>query len=530
MRTARGRWPALRRGHAMASDTKAIARQIRIVVSKDRLQAWVELPALVSPCFSPPGEDEIITALTGKGIELTEAVRERVRQYLQIVGRASPADATQGCPEVPERFLIAEGYPPVEATDGRFEWDEAFSKQAQAGQNDAPVDYYTLNSILTIEAGTTVGRIVAPTDGQVGRDVFGKELTPRRRTGLPVKLGHGLRAAAADPQRVVTDVPGWLAHEGNTIRMSEVLRLPGDVDFKSGNVNSVVDVHIRGGVKPNFSVKTTKSLTIQRAVEAAELDVGGDLQVRGGLFGHYSRRLIKAGGSITASICDAAHLEADGDICITKEIINCTVRAAGELQIEHGSIVGGEVFARNGVKLKHAGSELGVPTRIAVGIDGTVLYRARKMAERIRKQQRDARQLRAQVKLLLAHVKRLTAAQRVVASEWLAKAAEIERITDDLAADRKQMLEQATPDRNPVVDVAGTLYPGVVVVFGLREAAIKTPVKGPIRLEERKVRGVTEIVTVNEVTASVTPLPSVAVDTRRLEKAVKESAGPGEIE
>ena len=76
------------------------------------------------------------------------------------------------------------------------------------------------------------------------------------------------------------------------------------------------------------------------------------------------------------------------------------------------------------------------------------------------------------------------------------------------------------------MDVSGTLYPGVVIVFGLREAAIRNPIKGPVWVEERKVKGSTEIAIVNQLTGSVTPLPSTSVDLEPFKQAERESGGP----
>jgi hypothetical protein len=135
----------------MGSGTNAKTGQVRIVTSKDRLQAWLELPRPGFPGFSPPSEEDLISVLTEKEIELTDAVRERVRQYLEIISGASQGDADGGPPEVPQRFLIAEGRAAVDAKNGEFEWDEAFSKRVQDWQGDAPVNYYTMNSVVTIE-------------------------------------------------------------------------------------------------------------------------------------------------------------------------------------------------------------------------------------------------------------------------------------------------------------------------------------------------------------------------------------------
>lgn len=511
----------------MAAGSRATTDQFRVVVSEDRIRAWIELPGSVARELPTPSEENVLTALTEKGINVTDTVRACVQEFVQLVADAAQDDSVEEPGEVPERFLVAEGRPAVEACDAEFEWDERFDQQKVNWHEEAPVDYYTRNSILTVEAGTLVGRISPATDGEVGEDVYGQEVRPRRANGVPLKLGSGLRAAEDDPQQVITEVAGRLERDGSTLFMTEVLTIPGDVDFEFGNVDSCIDVHIRGGVNPCFSVKTTKSMAIERAVEAAELVAGGDIAVRGGLFGQACGRLIKAGGSITASICDAADLEAGGDINVSKEIVNSTVHARGQLRIERGSIVGGEIYAREGVKLKNAGSDLGVPTRIAVGTDRTLLYQARQLERQARQQRRQAEQIRTRVGPLVSELKRLTPAQREQATGLMCKADEMGRAAEKLATERNALLEAAKPEGNPGVEVTGTLYPGVMLVFGLRETTIKNPLQGPLRVEIRQVENVTEITAVDLVSASLAVLPSVEVDVDSLKKSEQQPAEPG---
>jgi uncharacterized protein (DUF342 family) len=509
----------------MGSEAKPITGQIRIDVSDDRLQAWIVLPGALLVRAAHPGEADLLAALTEAGIVKSASTLQRVREYAKLLHDATECEDGGGPPEIPERYLIAAGKAAVEAVDEKFEWDEAFVGKLRDWQGDAPVDYYTLNSILTIDADTLVGRICGGTPGKLGMDVFGQEVPPHRMKGVPLKVGNGLRVTEDDPPRIVTEVSGWLVQGPSEIRMSELLEIASDVDFKSGNVDSVVDVHVRGDVKPNFTVKTTKSLTIDRAVESAELLAGGDIQVRGGLFGQESGRRIRAGGTIVAHICDAADVEAAGDIRVVKEIINSDVRTTGTLRIENGSIIGGKVYARDGVKVKNAGSELGVSTEIAVGTPGLVLYRAQQLDGQIRKHHEQAEQIRTRMQPLLANIKRLLPAQREQATALISKADEIELAADHALAERDRLLEEAKPQTNPGVDVIGMLNPGVVLVFGLRETTIKTVVKGPMRVEERKVDGVTEIVIVNQLTGSLTPLPSATVDLGPYREAEKKSGG-----
>lgn len=498
----------------MGMGARAKTERIRVVVSDDRLQAWLKLPGPASPGSLPPSESVVLAALAESGIQVTDAVRERVARYAGIIDRG-----TGGPPEIAERFLIAEGQPPVDARDGDFAWDEIFNRRVQDWRGDAPVDYYTANSILTVEAETVVGRIRPPTSGRDGRDVFGKDLLPNRRIGMPLKLGNGLRVASNDPLQVVTTVAGRLIRQRQTLHVAELLDIRGNVDFRSGSIDSVIDVHVAGDIKPKFAVKTTKSLTVWGSVEAARLAVGEDIQVRGGLYGQESGCRIEAGGAVVAGICDGVEVEARGDIRVAKEIINCQLRTTGQLLIEYGSVIGGEVYARDGVRARQVGSDAGVPTRIAVGVDGAVLYRARKIDEQIKKRAQRIERDRAQVQALAANPVRPTSAQREQAAELLAKAKKAERVASDLAAQRDQMLNQAAPVKAPAIHIEGTLYPGVVLVFGLREARIEAPVRGPLCVEERRSGRATEIALVHRSTGSVTPLPSAAVDVERFEKS-----------
>lgn len=509
----------------MGSEAKPITGQIRIDVSDDRLQAWIALPGASLARTRLPGEADVLAALTDAKIVKSASTLERVREYLKLLHDAVEPGEGSGLPEIPERYLIAAGKAAVEAVDEAFEWDEAFAGKLRDWQGDAPVDYYTLNSILTIDADTLVGRITGGTEGKSGTDVFGQEVFPRRVKSVPLKVGNGLRVTEDDPPRVITEVSGWLVQGPNEIRMSEILEIASDIDFKSGNVDSVIDVHVRGDIKPNFTVKTTKSLTVDRAAESAELIAGHDIQVRGGLFGQDSGRRIRAGGSITAHICDAADVEAVGDIRVVKEIINSDVRTTGTLRIENGSIIGGKVYARDGVRVKNAGSELGVSTEIAVGTPGMVLYRAQELDRQARKHQEQAEQIRARMQPLLANLKRLLPAQREQATALICKAEEIELAAENALAERDHLLDEAQPRTKPGVDVTGTLHPGVVLVFGLRATTIKAAFKGPMRVEERKVKGATEIVIVNQLTASAIPLPSTTVDLRPFKEADEKSGG-----
>lgn len=507
----------------MSAPDVVVDNRIRLVVAEDRLRAWAEFRPGPKEPTGPPTEEQVLAALTRAGIRLTDEVRARVREFVPAVAAAGGAADGEQMPAPMEPFLIAEGLPPVEARDGDFEWSELFERQEFDPDDDAPADYYNRNSIVTVEAGTVVGRLRPPVDGQIGVDVFGCELRPRRLKGLAVKLGTGLTVAADDPSKVVTELPGRVVRDGNTLVVHEVLTIGKDVDFESGNIDACVDVEIRGGVKPNFSVRTGKSLTIRRAVEAAEVIAAGDIVVRGGVFGHGRGKPVRAGGTLSAAICDAADLAAEGDIRVGKEIVNSSVSTNGWLLIERGAIVGGTIYARRGIKARVLGSPLGVRTRIRVGPHPAVLCELRRLERLEDKQRRRAGQARRQLELLVSHAKRMTEGQRAQAERWKKRADALERAAQKLAAERAALLEAAGGNENPTVEAAEQVHPGVALSIGTFETVFRDALRGPIRLELRQVGRRGEILAVDPASRAATTLPTTRLDMGRLHQAAKEA-------
>ena len=156
----------------MGAGAETETKKLRVVTSDDRMQAWIEPPEAGQAGPPPPSEEELLAILEQEGLEVTDDVRARLAQYTQIIGKRGGAGGNDGSRKTPQRFLLCEGLPAVEATDGDFEWDDIFHRCAQNWQGDAPVNYYTANSILTVAAETVDGRMRPASPGCDGRDVY----------------------------------------------------------------------------------------------------------------------------------------------------------------------------------------------------------------------------------------------------------------------------------------------------------------------------------------------------------------------
>jgi hypothetical protein len=87
----------------------------------------------------------------------------------------------------------------------------------------------------------------------------------------------------------------------------------------------------------------------------------------------------------------------------------------------------------------------------------------------------------------------------------------LEQQASDLDVKREQILAQAAPDVEPVIAFGGRVYAGVIVIINGRSTTIELgkEMRGPVRIVERKIEGVTTLVAIDTISGSVRPLPTV---------------------
>lgn len=519
----------------------AQATLVKLIISKDQMQALLSYDPALAGRVPVPSDAELEELLVSRKVAITDSVRARCAEYLALINaavdppEAAADDATPDSgadtaasppPEVPAMYLVAEGRPSAEGVDGAFEWDPSFQPAKQPGEDEA-VDYYSLNSILTVAADVVIGRITPPRAGSSGVNVYGEPVPPRRMQGTPLMLGSGVTIAPGTVDGVQTTAPGRVVIAQNRLNIDEVLEIRGDVDFKVGKINAQSNVHITGTILPNFVVKTAKNLTVDKAIENATVEVAQDLTVRGGIYGRPGRDQVSVGGTLTARHAESAHIRVVGNAIIAKELLNSFVHSLGRLQLDTGAILGGYAYARCGGKIHTIGSEIGVYTVIAIGAEAEVLIAARELGDQAAELRNKAAKVRSAVHPLLAQLKRLTPQQREQATELLAKADEIETAAEELERRRDQLAASTQPPTPARLEVTGLLHPGVRVRIGMRELQFKTSQKGPMIVEEREESGVVDVIARCPASGSVRVLPTIEL-TRELLAAGAADGGPAD--
>lgn len=447
-------------------------------------------------------QEDALAAVEAAKVEINDEVTERIGAYLEAV--RDPEGPPEG------GYQIATGREPTDGEDGTFAWDDSLQNQASDWSEDGSIDFYNVSSIVTVEAGALVGRITLAQQGVDGVDVSGKSLPPKRQL-CDVVLKDGVELGG-DGRDVLASVAGKVVFKNNELFVHEIVEIAGDVDFEIGNLDLLIDCVIRGSIGDRFSVKTKANLTVGGVIEAAVVEAAGNVTVRGGILGRGMGR-VEAGGELVAKFCDKVVLRAASDIRLGRETINSHIYTEGKLLLPQGAIIGGVVVARLGVEAGTLGSDACVPTEIIVGMHPGELQNVEAVRKENEKRMLVVEKIRRKVSPLMSQLERLTRAQRERVTEMMFQA---DTVAAEIASFEKGVVAmmQRSCDDYVYVLVNSTIHQRVSIRVGDRVVTFHKGMKGPVKIERRKIKNYTAIVSVNQLTGSVTELNAqrVALD------------------
>ena len=266
-----------------------------------------------------------------------------------------------------ELFPIARGTPPVQGEDGRI--IELYPREVEREvrlAEDGTADYRAVNYVQRICKGDVICEIVPPAAGKAGVRVDGVAIEPRPVRAARIPAGANT-SVSEDGLRLTASRDGHLEYTGTNFQVKPVLDIAGDVDYSTGNIDFLGDVHISGDVRENFTVHATGTVTVDGLVEAACVEAGGDILISCGVLGD-NRALLKSRGNIRAKYMESCVAYA-GKCVYTDCIIGSQIYADDLIEVTtgRGTVIGGTLTAARAVKARMVGSQAGRRTEIRLG-------------------------------------------------------------------------------------------------------------------------------------------------------------------
>jgi hypothetical protein len=261
---------------------------------------------------------------------------------------------------------IARGTPPIDEVAEHFILNENFSEQdSDYGTGDEPrTDYKERNPFTIVHTGDTLAVLFEKKEGVKGRDIFGKEL-PYKVKKVPTYIGK--ENTVTEEKHINAAADGIFRIKGTAIWVEEILHIDGNIDYRTGNIDFPGNVFVNGYVEDGFKLHSGGSIFCKKTLHATDIKCEGDLEVEGGIIGRGDAQ-VTCGGMVRVKFIEKCHLEAGKDIFSEVGAINSIVQTLGHFSTsKKGIIIGGKVFAQNGVLTVNIGTPSSPKAEIICG-------------------------------------------------------------------------------------------------------------------------------------------------------------------
>jgi uncharacterized protein (DUF342 family) len=272
--------------------------------------------------------------------------------------------------------ILARGNPPVKEVLGYFEINPNLKSPPKEPKGNARIDYRTFSPFVIVKKGQILARQRPRKEGQDGQDIYGNVIA--HGTTKPEGVSGG-EHTKSDEKFIYADINGQFIEERGLLRVQESLEIKGAVDYHTGHIVFPGDISIEGPVSDGFKIYSGGSLTIKQTFDVTEAITKTDLIVAGGVIGR-GRALVKVGGVLKTKFIENCKVASRKTISVDVDIVNCSIYTMEKIEMgEKGTILGGEIYAVQGIRTGNIGKKSGKATHIHCGVDFTALQEKEKL-------------------------------------------------------------------------------------------------------------------------------------------------------
>lgn len=401
-----------------------------------------------------------------------------------------------------QTVLIAQGTPPMRGTPTRFEsLLDRLKPRAQEIDELAQIDYRDLGSLLLVTPGMPLMRRIPPLPGIDGCNVLGQPVLPDELPDTPFNAEmSGVAIDPEDPNLLRAAIAGSpkLIHQG--AQVNPVVEVDA-VDLSTGNINFQGSLQVRGDISATMEVRVTGDVIVNGTMEAALVEAGGNVTVKGGIIGMAETvpdatgaaartAHIVCGGEVRARFITNAIISAGQNVEVEREIRQSSIAAGGSVNVgapntQQTAITGGQTRALQSVRAGTIGSPAGVPTLVQAGLDPHAdLKRSALTRKRLKMNEEKAK---LEQLLLFLHANPGRAAGDVVERARNTHT-KLDRDLSELDEEEAQLIRDLQPLHTATIIAARRFCGGAKIQVGNRmQEFLEDQVGGKASLEEGEI-------------------------------------------
>lgn len=338
--------------HVAAADST-----VSVDIAKDAMSATivVDAPAQSGSELTP---EQIERSVKAQGV-LAGISMEKILEFVDNPVYNTPY-------EVASAILPENGHDSY--LDYKFITDESKLGSVEDVESGV-IDYKKNNKIQNVVEGQVLAVKVLATRGKGGKTVYARYLEAKDGKDIPVQLGANV-AFDKDGVTIRATKNGQVLLVNGKITVEPILNLDA-VNIKSGNVDFLGTVIIKGNVEDGFDVKASGDIDIGGTVGKSRIEADGNIIIHQGVFGK-NEGSIRCGKSLWVKFIQEMTVDVEENLIATDSLMNCNITAMKNIVVygKKAQITGGTLFATEEICARTLGSPGGgATTTLTVGVD-----------------------------------------------------------------------------------------------------------------------------------------------------------------
>jgi uncharacterized protein (DUF342 family) len=355
-----------------------------------------------------------------------------------------------------DRIIVAQGTLPQEGTNGQILWKVDYEKLARPlpKRPDGLLDYFALEEERLVVAGQPLATLTPARPGTPGRT-----LTAPIREVLPNPVQEAALIAETGV-RVSED------------RMNYFAAVDGFAEIHGCHLYVHAYKKIHDSLQP-AEYRFSGGVILMGDLKAAHLRAEGTVAVQGAVAGGE----IRARGDVFLTRAARARVIAEGNVYVQGLLLHCDIISRKKIiALEEAAIIGGQLYALEGLVAVTLGSPDQKPTLAQVGVDHLCQIRMKEVEEEIAgceaKIWKIAQALRP---LQTGGADPMPAAKRQMVQQLVQQRRALEAHVGELHSERRTLLLGAKSRVEAQITVTGTVYPGVSLAVQNAALTVRAP-------------------------------------------------------
>ena len=384
--------------------------------------------------------------------------------------------------EIIRNVLMAKGEAPLSEIPEYMQINPHLGRDTTQKKKCGAVDHRSRSPFIIVKKGQALAKIKSRKPGKQGINVRGEHIGYNIASPPEVSAGENTHL---EGRLLLASINGQLIQAKGVLSVRDFLVIKGNVNYTTGNIIFPGNVEIHGTVSDGFKIYSGGSVIIKQTFDVSDSIIKNDLTVVGGIIGR-GEGLIKVGGNLKTKFIENCRVACRKAIYAEIEVLNSKVYTLDTLQMgDKGCIVGGEVFAYNGISAARIGKKTGKAARLHCGIDFT-------LEQEKEKNNHILKMLAVRIK----HLKELMEAPLVPGEKMAKMQAVLAKMEEEQKKAQEKIAEllgKIKPNMDAAVQVKGEIVPGTLIVICQAALYVKDPLKNVrIRLDRESNKIITE--------------------------------------